>query len=83
MVLLNDVFRYLICLTMIGISRPTLMTSIAALLAPLLSIVTFSGTPLAFMALSKNRRAAALSRLAVSRKSTVLPSLSTARYRYF
>ena len=50
----------------------------AALLAPLLSMVTFSGIPLAFMDFSKNRRAAALSRLAVSRKSTVLPSLSTA-----
>ena len=31
----------------------------AALLAPLLSIATFSGTPLAFMAFSKNRRTAA------------------------
>lgn len=44
-----------------------------------LSIVTFSAMPLAFMALSKKRRAAALSCLAVSRKSTVFPSLSTAR----
>ena len=31
----------------------------------------------------KKRRAAALSRLAVRRKTTVLPSLSTARQRYF
>ena len=35
----------------------------AALLAPLLSIATLSGTPLAFMAFSKNRKAAASSRL--------------------
>ena len=52
---------------------------VRALLAPLLSIVTFSGTSLACIALSKKRMAAALSRLAVSRKSTVLPCLSTAR----
>ena len=68
---------------MINVSPLPLISSMAALLAPLLSTVTFSGTPLAFMALSKKRRAAALSRLAVNRKSTVLPALSTARYRYF
>ena len=51
--------------------------------APLLSIVTFSGAPFSRMALSKKRLAAALSRLAVNRKSTVLPLLSIARYRYF
>ena len=72
-------FRYLTCQTTIGVSRLALMPSIAALLVPLLSIVTFSGTPLAYMAFSKNRRAAALSHRAVSRKSTVFPSLSTAR----
>jgi hypothetical protein len=55
-----------------------MIESMAALLAPLLSIVTFSGTSLARMAFLKNRMAAALSRLAVSRKSTVLPALSTA-----
>jgi allophanate hydrolase subunit 2 len=32
---------------------------------------------------SKNRRVAATSRRAVMRKSTVWPSLSTARYKYF
>ncbi|AOS81174.1 hypothetical protein Q5W_20530 [Hydrogenophaga sp. PBC] len=64
---------------MIGISPRALISSMAALLALLLSRVTFSGTPLAFMALSKKRTAAALSRWAVSRKSTVFPSLSTAR----
>ena len=64
---------------MIGISMLTLISSIAALLTPLLSIVIFSGTLLACMALSNKRMAAALSRLAASRKSTVLPSLSTAR----
>ena len=34
-------------------------------------------------ALRKNRSAALRSRLAVSRKSTVAPALSTARYKYF
>ena len=34
-------------------------------------------------ALLRNRRAALRSRLAVSRKSTVPPALSTARYKYF
>ena len=53
---------------MIGVSPLSLISSMAALLAPLLSIVTFSGTPLAFMAFSKKRRAAALSRLAVARE---------------
>ena len=64
-------FRYLTCRTMIGVSPLALISSMAALLAPLLSMVTFSGTPLVCMALSKKRRAATLSRLAVSRKSTV------------
>jgi len=47
--------------------------------APLLSIATLSGSPFAPMAVSKKRFAAAMSRFAVSRKSTVLPCLSTAR----
>ena len=67
--------RYFTCRTMTGVSPRALISSMAALLAPLLSKVTFSGTPLAFMALSKNRRAAALSRLAVRRKSTRLAFL--------
>jgi hypothetical protein len=46
-----------------------LWLSIAAVLAPLLSIVIFSGVPFHLMALHKNRSAALRSRLAVSRKS--------------
>jgi hypothetical protein len=76
-------FRYLICLTSIGAPLCSMTSSMAALLDPLLSIVTFSGTPLVFMPLVKNRIAAALSLWAVSKKSTVLPCLSTGRYRYF
>ena len=45
--------------SMIGVSLLALISSIAALLAPLLSMVTFSGTSLACMALSKKRMAAA------------------------
>ena len=71
--------RYLTWRTKIGTSRPALIASIAALLAPLLSIATLPGSPFAPMALSKKRFAAAMSRFAVSRKSTVLPCLSTAR----
>ena len=44
---------------------------IAAVLAPLLSIVIFSGVPLCPIALRKKRSAALRSRLAVNRKSTV------------
>jgi hypothetical protein len=56
---------------------------IAAVLAPLLSIVIFSGVPFHLIALRKNLSAALRSRLAVSRKSTLAPALSTARYKYF
>jgi hypothetical protein len=48
-----------------------------------LSIVTVSGLALFRMALSRKRLAAAASRLAVNRKSTASPCLSTALYRYF
>src|SRR5471032_3429991 len=65
--------------TTIGTSRPALTASMAALLAPLLSMATLSGTPFSRMALSKKRFAAAMSRLAVRRKSMVFPCLSTAR----
>jgi hypothetical protein len=41
------------------------------------------GTSCRSIARSKKRRAAATSRWAVKRKSTVWPSLSTARYKYF
>src|SRR3954452_3648729 len=54
----------------------------ACLLAPLLSILMVRGLPLLQIAFNKNRGAALLFLLLVSRKSTVLPSLSTARYRY-
>jgi hypothetical protein len=63
-------------------SCSALWLSIAAVLAPLLSIVIFSGVPFHLIALRTNRSAALRSRLAVSRKSTVVPALSTARYRY-
>src|ERR1700712_355964 len=75
--------RYLTCRILIGISRSLFSCSSAAWLAPLLSIVTFLGTVLCRMAFSKKRLAAAASRLAVNRKSTVWPCLSTALYRYF
>jgi len=42
-------------------------------------MVTLSGNPLEPMAFSKNARAAGSSRFSESRKSTVLPALSTAR----
>jgi hypothetical protein len=60
-------------------NRPALISSIAALLAPLLSIATLSGPPFVPLALSRKRFAAAMSRFAVSMKSTVLPRLSVAR----
>jgi hypothetical protein len=56
-----------------------LMVSIQALLAPLLSMVTFSGNPLEPLSFSKNALAASSSCFSESKKSTVLPSLSTAR----
>ena len=57
---------------------PALISSVAALLAPYLSIVTFSR--ISCMALSKKRMAAAaLSRLSLNRKSIVYPCLSTTR----
>jgi hypothetical protein len=48
-----------------------------------LSMVIVSGAPCRSMACSEKPRAAASSRWAVSKKSTVWPSLSTARYKYF
>src|SRR6202049_4625968 len=57
-----------------------LYSSIAAVLAPLWSMVIFSGVPHWSMALRRKRAAALRSRLAVRRKSTVCPALSTARY---
>jgi hypothetical protein len=48
-----------------------------AVLAPLLSIVVFSGVPFWPIALRKKRSSALRSRLAVNRKSTVARALST------
>jgi hypothetical protein len=45
-------------------------------------MVTVSGTPFRRIAFLRNRNAASLSRCSVSRKSTVSPYLSTARYKY-
>src|ERR1700733_9794416 len=75
--------RYLIWRILMPASVLALWLSIAAVLAPLLSIVIFSGVPFLLIALRKNLSAALRSRLAVSRKSTVAPALSTARYKYF
>ncbi len=76
-------FRYLAWRTTIRFSRAAFMASRAATFEPLLSIVTFSGAPFRSIACSKNLRAAPFSRCARSRKSTVSPALSTARYKYF
>src|ERR1017187_1396943 len=82
-VLLDDVVQVLCTPQFVSAPESARMFLIAAVLAPLLSILIFSGTPLRSMARSRNRRPAETSRLAVSRKSTVSPSRSTARYRYF
>jgi hypothetical protein len=77
MVLLHNIIcgsSDLTCRTTTEIPSSSLICSMSALLAPLLSIVTFSVTELSRMAWSKKRIAAALSRLAVSRKSTFCPS---------
>ncbi len=76
--------RYLFC--RISISLPfstfSFRESRAALLLPLLSTLTLAGLPLLPMALLKKALAATLSLLALSKKSTVCPSLSTALYKY-
>ncbi len=48
-------------------------------LEPFLSMVIVSGTPFLAVDFSNKRRAANLSRLALNRKSIVLPALSTPR----
>jgi len=58
-----------------------LWLSSAAVLAPLLSIVIFSGVPFLLIALRKNR-SAALRSACGDRKSTVAPAID-ARYKYF
>jgi hypothetical protein len=75
-------FRYLHCRS--SMSTPLSATSArtAAVLAPLLSMVIFFGTSCRSIARSKNRRAAATSRWAVKRKSTVWHrQLSAAQHR--
>ena len=49
-------FRYLTCRTLMGVSPLALISFMAALLAPLLSIVILSGTSSRLMARSRNRR---------------------------
>src|ERR1700694_862774 len=73
-------FRYFTWRSSMLPSLSVLYSSIAAMLAPLLSMVIFSGVPHWSMALRRKRAAALRSRLAVRRKSTVCPALSTARY---
>jgi hypothetical protein len=81
-ILFNQIIQSLtVMVSSSGLSALSVVS--AAVLAPLLSIVTIAGAPWCRMALRKKRNAAAASRLAVSRKSMVLPSVSTARYRYF
>jgi hypothetical protein len=75
-------FRYFTCRSSMLASLAVLYCSIAAPLAPLLSMVIFFGVAHS-MALRRKRAAALRSRLAVRRKSTVRPALSTARHRYF
>jgi hypothetical protein len=79
-------FKYLTC--RISIMAPVPMNyrivftaCSPARLAPLLSMTTFSGTPLLVIVYLKNRRAAARSRRSDNRKSRVWPSRSTARYK--
>ncbi len=71
-------FRYLDWRIRMSTQAPVFTLSMAAVLAPLLSMVTYSGKSCRLMARSRKRRAAAISRLAVSRKSTVSPSWSAA-----
>jgi hypothetical protein len=79
MILLYDIVEVFDLPDLDGVSRSVFNWSRAALLAPLLSIVTVPGTSLYRIALSKKRLAAEASRLAVNRKSMVLPCLSTVR----
>ena len=75
----TTLLRYFDWRISMGSALSAWMLVIAAVFAPFLSIVTFSGTPCRSVACSKTARAAACSRLARSRKSTVSPSRSTAR----
>ena len=76
--------RYLIWRVSMPALVSVLWLSIAAVSAPLLSIVIYAGVPLYLIAYKHKKRSAALrSRLAVNSKSTLAPALSTALYRYF
>ena len=78
MILFDDVLEVFDLTDLDAPSVFALWLSIAAVLAPLLSIVIFFGVSFHLIALRKNRSAALRSRMAVSRKSTVVPALSTA-----
>ncbi len=75
-------FRYLHCLISIFDQFLLLYNWMADLLDPLLSMLISSGIPLFSIALFKNLWAENLILFLVSRKSTVLPFLSTALYKY-
>ena len=61
-------FRYLFCRIRMSTQASAFTLSVAAVLAPLLSIVIFSGTSCRLMARSRKRRAAALSRFGCEKK---------------
>jgi hypothetical protein len=52
-ILFDDVVKYLICWTLMGVCRSALSASSAARLAPLLSTVIVSGSPFCSIAFSK------------------------------
>ncbi len=76
-------FKYLTGRTSMGYSRSAFTACSAANFESRLSMDTVSGEPFLAIYFSKKRLAATLSRLALNRKSIVLPALFTARYRYF
>ena len=74
-------FRYLHLLRLIRLKLRLFTVRIASELAPLLSILITLGLPLFPIALLRNFCAEPFILRLVSRESTVLPYLSTARYR--
>src|SRR5450830_2113515 len=70
--------RYLFWRIRMSTQASALMLSMAVVLAPLLSIVIFSGKSCRLMASSRNRRADALSRLAVRRKNRIACAINGA-----
>lgn len=83
MVMCGDVVGGVIRRTAIPVSRSSLWLAIAAVLAPLLSIVILPSVPLGLIALRKHRRATLRSRLTMTREFTATPVLSTASDGYF